>query len=121
MEWVHRADDWLTRVIDAVKDGEDGEQQWPWHKCKSWCQFFTVCRPPQPDLTVPIPEGDLADLVRLGYQARTERKNWEKIEDAVIKDLKGLTGRVGDIQVITTSVNGAQRSYQRVEFREISS
>jgi hypothetical protein len=57
----------------------------------------------------------------LGYQARSERKNWEKIEDAVIKDLKGLTGRVGDIQVITTSVNGAQRSYQRVEFREISS
>lgn len=118
MEWIHRADDFYQRVIYAVKNLEDGEPQWPWNLCKDYCPFFRRCRPPQPELNQPIANPDLAELVLLGYQAREERKNWQKIEEHVVSEIKGLSGRVGDVQVITTTVNGAQRSYQKVEWRK---
>lgn len=119
MEHVHAADDWFQRVIYAVQNGEDGEQQWPENKCRQWCQFYKACRPPLFELNQPITNPDLAELVLLGHQARTERKAWQQVEEHVVAEIKGVSGRVGDVQVVTTTVNGAQRSYQKVEFREV--
>lgn len=122
MEWVHRADDWFQSVVYAVEQGEDGEAQWPENRCRSYCPFYSRCRPTPLDVTMPIPEGDLADMVRLGFQARANRKEWEKVEDHVMREIKGLSGTTVDgIQVKTTTVNRQTGSYQKVEMIEVAS
>lgn len=120
MEWIHKADDWYQRVIYAVKNLEDGEAQWPYNMCVSFCPFFTRCRPPVPELNQPITSPELAVLVVQGFEASEQRKYWKALEDEIKDKVRGVSGRVDGLQVVTTQVNGA-RPHSKVEFREVAS
>lgn len=117
IEWVHKADDWFQSVIYHVKEGTDGEPQWPYNQCVSYCPFFSRCRPPEPELNQEITSQDLRELVLLGYQARENRKDWQRVEKHVVEEIKGLSGRVGTLQVVSTVVNAITGSYVKVEYR----
>ena len=121
MEWVHRADDWYQTVRYHVVNDEDGSKDWPWHMCKDYCPFFSMCRTADPDLSQPITSEEIAVAVVEGFNAREQRRYWEGVEKAAISRVKGVTGRVDGLQVVTTRVNGPQRQYDRVDFKEIAS
>lgn len=120
MESIHKADDWYQRVIYAVKNLEDGEPQWPYNMCRDFCPFFTRCRPPAPELNQPITSPELAVLVVQGFEASEQRKYWKALEDEIKDKVRGVSGRVDGLQVVTTQVNGA-RPHSKVEFREVAS
>lgn len=117
LEYVHKADDWFQGVIYNVKEGTDGEPQWPEMMCRSYCPFYSRCRPPVQELNEEITSPDLREMVLLGFQARENRKDWERVEKHVISEIKGLSGRVGGLQVVSTVVNAANGPYTKVEYR----
>lgn len=121
MAWIERADEWYRAVIYAVEHGEDGSRDWPEAMCRGYCPFFTMCRGADvPDANNPITNPDLVRVAQLALEARDKRKEWARIEEQAVEALKGVTGRAGDVRVVSTTVNGAQRSYVKVDLRRVS-
>jgi len=52
-------------------------------------------------------------------EAVAERKHWAAIEKQAKEQLKGISGRVGSVQIIATWVNSGA-GYYKTDFREIS-
>jgi hypothetical protein len=120
MDWVHAADTYYQNVIYAVKEGEEGEKTGNFNFCRSYCPFVSICKPPIPELNQPIMNPELAALVLVGYDAVEQRKHYVGLEKQTKERLKGLSGRVGDVQIVTTTVNG-KVPYEKISFRDLAS
>lgn len=119
MDWIERADDYYASVRYAVENDEDGDKTGNYHFCRSFCPWFSLCKPPMPELAQPITDKELAELVLVGADAVAQRKHYVELEKQTKARLKGLSGRVGNVQIVTTVVNGKTQS-ERVDFRDIA-
>lgn len=120
MDWVERADAWYGGVVYAVKHGEDGEREWPINLCKDYCPWFAKCRPPLTDSLNQIVNVELAQTVQIAFAARRDRKEAELIEKQAVSKLKGVTGRAGNVSVVSTTVNKTTGSYVKVDMQEVA-
>ena len=62
---------------------------------------------------------ELRERVLLAREARKQRLHWEKVEKQAQEPLKGVSGRVGDVQIVSTTVNGKNGSYQKIDYRDL--
>lgn len=119
MAWVEAADEWFQNVRYAVQHDEDGAKTGQPHFCARWCPFFALCKPPLLDAMGELQNPGLRDLAIVAREARDERKTWELVEKQAVERLRGVSGRVGDFQVVSTTVNSAKGGYVKVEFRDV--
>ena len=54
--------------------------------------------------------------MRTTAEATAQRKHWEKIEKEAKVELRGVSGQVDDLTLVSTHVNGA-RPHERVDIR----
>lgn len=117
MAWVEAADNWYQDVAYAVRHGEDGSKDWPYHKCRSYCPFFTICQPADVEAGE-ITNPELREIALTAVTARNQRKEAEAVEKAAVEALKGVTGRVGGLLVKSTQINSKSGGYVKVELLE---
>lgn len=116
MALVHEADEWFEQVRQAVLNNEEGERTGAPHYCRSYCGFYSLCKPVPVDAQGQLVSPGLRELVRTTAEATVQRKFWEKIEKEAKVELRGVNGQVDDLTLISTKVNGA-RPHERVDIR----
>lgn len=117
MSWVERADEWFSEVRYAVEHDEDGRKDAQPYFCESYCPFFSLCKPLPVDAHGKISSPALIQRVDLAFEAREQRKHWEKVEKEAIGPLKGLTGSTDTTTCISTTVNAQRGSYVKVDLK----
>lgn len=119
LDYVHAADLWLQQVVGAVKDGTEAPKEWPIWRCKSFCQFFTVCR----GRDLPQPRTDNPELV-MAAQEVYESRAAEKTAKALVKQasarLRDFDGIAGDFRVQHVHVNASPRPYIRTDVEKVT-
>ncbi len=120
MDWIVRADEWFQSAAQTAANLEDGHREWAEPMCRSYCPFYDKCRPPMLELNQPITIPHLIDAVIEGFAAREQRKAAALVEKQAVERLRGVSGRVGDVQVVSTTVNAVKGAYEKVTFRALT-
>ncbi len=115
MALIEAADEWFSNVAYAVQHEIEGAKTGQPYFCQSYCPFFDICKPPLIDAAGQLTNPALIERVHLAHEAREERKRWEKVEKEAISELRGVSGRAGDVQVVSTTVNGKHGPYIKVD------
>ncbi len=118
MEWVQRADDWFENVRYAVLHDEDGAKDANPNFCRRYCGFVSICRPPLEDASGELQNTELRRLVVEGSVASKQRKHFADIEKEAKDQIRGISGTVGDVRVVSTNVNGS-KPHVKVEFFDV--
>jgi hypothetical protein len=117
-DYVAAGDLWLNQVIDAVKDGSQAPKEWPWHKCRSYCQFFTLCRGEE----APLARTDDPETIRAAQDVY-EARQAEKVAKALVKQAKpvldGFDGLAGPYRVHHSQVN-ANPPYMKLDVEKVA-
>ena len=119
MQWVDAADEWFSDVRDAVERDVDGAKTAPIYFCQKFCPWFSLCRPPLVDAMGELTSPELRSRVLVAKEAREQRLHWAKVEKQAQEPLKGVSGRVGDVQIVSTTVNGQHGPYQKLDYRDL--
>lgn len=117
-DWIERAEEWGGNVAYAVEHDEDGAKDAQPHFCESYCPFFSACKPPLLDAMGELTSPTLRQAVHEGFEARSMRKVYEKVEKQAGEVLKGVSGRAGNVSAISTWVNSGN-GYWKTEYRTI--
>jgi hypothetical protein len=118
MDLIAAANEWFENVAYAVKHDEHGARTGQSYFCQSYCPFFDACKPPLVDAAGELTNLQLRQRAEVAYTARQERKTWEKIEREAVSELRGVSGRAGDIQVVSTWVNSG-KGYWKTDLTEV--
>lgn len=120
MEWVERADDFYRSAARTAIAGEEGRKDWPYNMCRDFCPFVDLCKPPLTDSDNQISNAQLRQTALTAFEAREARKNAERIEKEAVEHLKGVTGRAGNVRVVSTWINKGN-GYWKVDLSEVAS
>ncbi len=118
MGWVRRADDWFEGVRYAVTQGDEGVKDANPNFCRRFCGFVSICRPPLQDASGELQNEELRRRVLVGHEARKQRKHFEAIEKEAVSEIRGVSGTVGSVRVVSTHVNAAN-PYTKTEFFDV--
>lgn len=118
MEWVQRANDWFEDVRYAVLHGEEGVKDANPNFCRRFCGFVSQCRPPLMDSEGELQNTELRRLVIEGAAATRQRKHFADVEKEAKDQIRGVSGTVGKVRVVSTNVNGS-KPHTKVEFFDV--
>lgn len=110
--WVDAAQEWVADVVYAVEHDLDAERDANPFFCSGYCPFFDICKPPLLDAAGELTSPTLRERALTAFEARQQRKHWEKVEKQAVEELRGVSGRVGDVQVVSTWVNSGSGYYK---------
>lgn len=103
--WIDRADEWAANVRYAVEHGEDGAKTAPVYFCRSFCPWVSECRPPLTDAAGELISPGLRERALIALEAQQQRKHFEDIEGEAKSELRGISGRAGRVQLVSTWIN----------------
>lgn len=103
-DYVHAGDLWLNQVIDSVKDGSQAPKEWPFHKCRQFCQFFTLCRGRDTPETI-THDPATVQAAQDVYEARRAEKTAKALIAQAKPVLDGFDGIAGPYRVHHSTVH----------------
>ena len=104
---------WMGDVLYAVRNQEDASRDMPRDWCHKYCEYATICRGLDTDVTGLIEDPEVVqkiELYRDAQQKETEAKNQKKL---LAKDLVGIEGSTGKHVIKQLWVDGGEVAYYR--------
>lgn len=111
--------EWVNDVIYAVLRNEDAEREMPRDWCFNWCEYATICRGTDTDVSGLIEDPEVIQAATLYRQYTKEETAAKKAKELLKPKLVGVNGSTGTLLVRNTTVDGSQISYYRKPYDKI--
>ena len=111
--------EWVNDVIYAVLRNEDAEREMPRDWCFNWCEYATICRGTDTDVSGLIEDPEVIQAATLYRQYTKEETAAKKAKELLKPMLEGVNGSTGTYLVRNTVVDGADIAYTRKPYTKI--
>ncbi len=110
---------WVDDVLYAVLRGEDAEKEMPRDWCANWCEYYTICRGLDTDVSGLIEDPEVIEAATLYRQYTKEETEAKKKKKALQPKLEGINGSTGTLLVRNTLIDGSEISFYRKPYTKI--
>lgn len=104
---------WMSDVLYAVRTQEDAPRDMPRDWCHRYCEYATVCRGLDTDVTGLIEDPELVQKIELYRDAQMKETEAKKAKALLAKDLVGVEGSTGKHIIKQLWVDGGEVAYTR--------
>lgn len=110
---------WVDDVLYAVLRGEEAEKEMPRDWCANWCEYYTICRGLDTDVSGLIEDPEVIEAATLYRQYTKEETEAKKKKKALQPKLEGINGSTGTLLVRNTLIDGSEISFYRKPYTKI--
>lgn len=111
--------EWVNDVIYAVLNNQDAEREMPRDWCFNWCEYATVCRGTDTDVSGLIEDPEVIQAATLYRQYTKEETAAKKAKDLLKPKLEGVNGSTGTLLIRNTVIEGSDIAYHRAGYTKI--
>lgn len=111
--------EWVNDVIYAVLRNEDAEREMPRDWCFNWCEYATICRGTDTDVSGLIEDPEVIQAATLYRQYTKEETAAKKAKELLKPKLEGVNGSTGTLLVRNTFIDGSDVAYSRKPYTKI--
>lgn len=111
--------EWVNDVIYAVLHNQDAEREMPRDWCANWCEYYSVCRGTDTDVSGLIEDPEVIQAATLYRHYTKQETAAKKAKDLLKPKLEGVSGSTGTLLVRNTVIEGSEVSYFRAGYTKI--